>query len=237
MNAVLQILDKNHDGYVDVLELEKVGVGALPSFEHMGAEGHHYDVESGTFEHIPSTSSRCWSSLPEFFLHHEGTHTQSTSAGWSYLIQTFSLFRKIPLHTWNANGWLIQSPRRHRALLPSRTNRTSRSRARIQVYRSIRRRTFSSTSQSWGGSRSSGQAGSTVRQFESARQCYTQSFSSRSHLPSWETGPGCEICWREASWWGMGCWWKGLQDTEGCERQDEEESTIQGGVLYFPCDA
>jgi len=59
VNAVLQILDKNHDGYVDVLELEKVGVGALPSFEHMGAEGHHYDVESGTFEHLLSTSSRC----------------------------------------------------------------------------------------------------------------------------------------------------------------------------------
>ncbi|KAJ3572177.1 hypothetical protein NP233_g3255 [Leucocoprinus birnbaumii] len=53
VNAVLQILDKNKDGYVDVMELEKVGVGALPSFEHMGAEGHHYDVES------------------EFFLHHE----------------------------------------------------------------------------------------------------------------------------------------------------------------------
>jgi len=35
---------------VDISELEKVGVGALPSFEHMGAEGHHYDVESGTFE-------------------------------------------------------------------------------------------------------------------------------------------------------------------------------------------
>lgn len=50
VNAVLQVLDKNRDGYVDISELEKVGVGALPSFEHMGAEGHHYDVESGTFE-------------------------------------------------------------------------------------------------------------------------------------------------------------------------------------------
>lgn len=49
MNAVLQILDKNGDGYVDMQELERVGVGALPSFEHMGAEGHHYDIESGTF--------------------------------------------------------------------------------------------------------------------------------------------------------------------------------------------
>ncbi|KAF5352578.1 hypothetical protein D9756_006115 [Leucocoprinus leucothites] len=53
VNAVLHILDKNRDGYVDALELEKVGVGALPNFDHMGAEGHHYDVES------------------EFFLHHE----------------------------------------------------------------------------------------------------------------------------------------------------------------------
>jgi hypothetical protein len=47
VNAVLKILDANGDGYVNVHELEKVGVGALPSFEHLGAEGHHYDVESG----------------------------------------------------------------------------------------------------------------------------------------------------------------------------------------------
>lgn len=45
---MLQILDTNRDGLVDLKELERVGVAALPSFEHMGAEGHHYDVESGT---------------------------------------------------------------------------------------------------------------------------------------------------------------------------------------------
>lgn len=57
VNAVLQILDKNRDGNVEVGELERVGVGALPSFEHMGAEGHHYDVESGTFNHQQLLSS------------------------------------------------------------------------------------------------------------------------------------------------------------------------------------
>jgi len=53
VNAVLRILDANRDGLVDVKELEARGVDALPNFDHMGAEGHHYDVES------------------EFFLHHE----------------------------------------------------------------------------------------------------------------------------------------------------------------------
>lgn len=29
-------------------ELEKVGLAGLPNFDGLGAEGHHYDVESGT---------------------------------------------------------------------------------------------------------------------------------------------------------------------------------------------
>ncbi|KAJ3877890.1 precursor to secretory protein Ssp120 [Lentinula edodes] len=50
---VLRLLDVNKDGKVSIEEFETVGLNGLPNFDHMGAEGHHYDVES------------------EFFLHHE----------------------------------------------------------------------------------------------------------------------------------------------------------------------
>lgn len=53
VNTVLQRLDLNNDGQVTPEELEKVGLAGLPNFNDLGAEGHHYDVES------------------EFFLHHE----------------------------------------------------------------------------------------------------------------------------------------------------------------------
>ncbi|KAJ7204435.1 precursor to secretory protein Ssp120 [Mycena pura] len=51
--TVLNLLDKNRDGKVSPEEFEQVGLDGLPNFESLGAEGHHYDVES------------------EFFLHHE----------------------------------------------------------------------------------------------------------------------------------------------------------------------
>ncbi|KAJ6623059.1 precursor to secretory protein Ssp120 [Mycena sp. CBHHK59/15] len=51
--AVLNLLDKNRDGKVTPEEFEQVGLEGLPNFDFMGAEGHHYDIES------------------EFFLHHE----------------------------------------------------------------------------------------------------------------------------------------------------------------------
>ncbi|KAH9486439.1 putative calcium-binding protein [Psilocybe cubensis] len=53
VSVVLQKLDLNGDGLVSPEELEKVGLAGLPNFDGLGAEGHHYDVES------------------EFFLHHE----------------------------------------------------------------------------------------------------------------------------------------------------------------------
>ncbi|KAI5120783.1 hypothetical protein M0805_002410 [Coniferiporia weirii] len=53
VNVVLGIMDKNKDGKISLEEFVASGVHALPSFEGLGAEGHHYDVES------------------EFFLHHE----------------------------------------------------------------------------------------------------------------------------------------------------------------------
>lgn len=44
---VLRLLDVNKDGKVSIEEFETVGLNGLPNFDHMGAEGHHYDVESG----------------------------------------------------------------------------------------------------------------------------------------------------------------------------------------------
>lgn len=48
VDTVLQLMDKNNDGKIDVEELKAVGLDGLPNFEDLGAEGHHYDVESGT---------------------------------------------------------------------------------------------------------------------------------------------------------------------------------------------
>ncbi|CCM03666.1 uncharacterized protein FIBRA_05810 [Fibroporia radiculosa] len=53
VNTVLGRLDKDKDGKVTLEEFLSVGLDGLPNFDDLGAEGHHYDVES------------------EFFLHHE----------------------------------------------------------------------------------------------------------------------------------------------------------------------
>ena len=42
-------MDKNKDGKIQLEEFLEKGVKALPSFEGLGAEGHHYDVESGKY--------------------------------------------------------------------------------------------------------------------------------------------------------------------------------------------
>jgi hypothetical protein len=72
VGEVLRILDANKDGKVTPEEFEVVGLDGLPNFDHMGAEGHHYDVESGAC--ITFTSELCHLILwnLEFFLHHEG---------------------------------------------------------------------------------------------------------------------------------------------------------------------
>ena len=49
VNVVLGNMDKNKDGKLSPEEFEAAGLNALPMFEGLGAEGHHYDVESGTF--------------------------------------------------------------------------------------------------------------------------------------------------------------------------------------------
>jgi len=43
----LKAIDVDKDGKITPEELERVGLDGLPNFDHMGAEGHHYDVESG----------------------------------------------------------------------------------------------------------------------------------------------------------------------------------------------
>ncbi|KIY52674.1 hypothetical protein FISHEDRAFT_34648 [Fistulina hepatica ATCC 64428] len=68
VNAVLEKLDHNKDGVIDLDEFASVGLAGLPNFEDLGAEGHHYDVES------------------EFFLHHEEKYhsTPDTQTDESY---------------------------------------------------------------------------------------------------------------------------------------------------------
>ncbi|KAH7907787.1 hypothetical protein BJ138DRAFT_1159227 [Hygrophoropsis aurantiaca] len=53
VDTILKLMDKDKDGAITPEEFNAVGLKGLPSFENLGAEGHHYDVES------------------EFFLHHE----------------------------------------------------------------------------------------------------------------------------------------------------------------------
>lgn len=53
VNTVLGTIDKDKDGKITQDEFVSVGLDGLPNFDNLGAEGHHYDVES------------------EFFLHHE----------------------------------------------------------------------------------------------------------------------------------------------------------------------
>ncbi|KAH9837329.1 precursor to secretory protein Ssp120 [Rhodofomes roseus] len=53
VNTVLDKIDKDKDGKITLEEFLAVGLDGLPNFDNLGAEGHHYDVES------------------EFFLHHE----------------------------------------------------------------------------------------------------------------------------------------------------------------------
>ncbi|KAH7100145.1 hypothetical protein BKA62DRAFT_707746 [Auriculariales sp. MPI-PUGE-AT-0066] len=53
VDRVLKLLDKDGDGRVSQAEFQSAGFNGLPDMRDLGAEGHHYDVES------------------EFFLHHE----------------------------------------------------------------------------------------------------------------------------------------------------------------------
>jgi len=68
VDTVLKIMDKNGDGKVTPEEFKVAGFNGLPSFDDIGAEGHHYDVES------------------EFFLHHEEQYhsTPETQTDESY---------------------------------------------------------------------------------------------------------------------------------------------------------
>lgn len=40
-------MDKNKDSKISPEEFLEVGLDGLPNFDELGAEGHHYDVESG----------------------------------------------------------------------------------------------------------------------------------------------------------------------------------------------
>lgn len=47
VNTVLGTIDKDKDGKITQDEFVSVGLDGLPNFDNLGAEGHHYDVESG----------------------------------------------------------------------------------------------------------------------------------------------------------------------------------------------
>ncbi|KAG8900279.1 hypothetical protein FRB99_006147 [Tulasnella sp. 403] len=89
VDSVLKLLDKNADGFVSLEEFEAVGLDGLPDFSSLGAEGHHYDVES------------------EFFLHHEEIYhsTPETQTDESYThpedIAHFEHHEKIELEEEN----------------------------------------------------------------------------------------------------------------------------------------
>lgn len=48
VDAVLKKMDKNGNGLIEMSEFEAAGWEGLQSFKELGADGHHYDVESGT---------------------------------------------------------------------------------------------------------------------------------------------------------------------------------------------
>ena len=63
-------MDKDGDEMVSLEEFEAAGIEALPNFDDLGAHGHHYDVESGTF-----------SNLLKYITHlHDIAHRQSSSS-------------------------------------------------------------------------------------------------------------------------------------------------------------
>jgi len=68
VNTVLALVDSDKDGKISLDEFKAVGLDGLPNFDDLGAEGHHYDIES------------------EFFLHHEELYhsTPETQTDESY---------------------------------------------------------------------------------------------------------------------------------------------------------
>jgi hypothetical protein len=80
VDTVLQRLDLDHDGRVTPEELERVGLNGLPNFNDLGAEGHHYDVESGEFRSTGVVLFPILILPIEFFLHHEGESHNYSSA-------------------------------------------------------------------------------------------------------------------------------------------------------------
>ncbi|CAG7853967.1 SubName: Full=Related to SSP120-secretory protein {ECO:0000313/EMBL:CCA67170.1} [Serendipita indica DSM 11827] len=89
VDAVLKRMDTNGNGLIDKAEFEAAGWEGLPSFKSLGADGHHYDVES------------------EFFLHHEEVFhsTPETQTDDAYVhpedIEHFEQHEKIELEEEN----------------------------------------------------------------------------------------------------------------------------------------
>ncbi|KAG8799663.1 hypothetical protein FRC17_007071 [Serendipita sp. 399] len=89
VDAVLKKMDKDGNGVINLEEFKAAGWEGLQSFKDLGAEGHHYDVES------------------EFFLHHEEEFhsTPETQTDESYVhkedIEHFAQHEQIELEEIN----------------------------------------------------------------------------------------------------------------------------------------
>jgi nucleobindin len=49
VDTVFEAIDKDKDGKTTLEKFEAAGLHVLPSFENLGAKGHHYNVESGAY--------------------------------------------------------------------------------------------------------------------------------------------------------------------------------------------
>jgi hypothetical protein len=99
VNTVLQRLDLDKDGRVTPEELAKVGLNGLPNFDDLGAEGHHYDVESGESK-LVNTLGPILIATVEFFLHHEGKKPYKDSG--VRVVDISPMNRTISLDTRNS---------------------------------------------------------------------------------------------------------------------------------------
>jgi hypothetical protein len=84
--AVLAAFDANKDGFITMAEFLDKGLDALPDFSSLGAEGHHYDVESGEYARHSFDCLVLIACTQEFFLHHEELfhNTPETQTDESY---------------------------------------------------------------------------------------------------------------------------------------------------------
>ncbi|KAF7975177.1 hypothetical protein HWV62_10222 [Athelia sp. TMB] len=56
-NTIFKLMDRDRNGKITPEEFELVGLNRLPDFKDLGAEGHHYDIESEEYHSTPETQT------------------------------------------------------------------------------------------------------------------------------------------------------------------------------------